>query len=90
VARMRRMNEKSKLPIRIENRLRAARAAAAHERAHMIATCRSGHFEGRPDEFIKERTRLYNQTWIIGEIDRVLAWARGEADCQGNPIRNTR
>ena len=30
------------------------------------------------DEFIKERTRLYRQTWLIPKLEQTLAWAKGE------------
>lgn len=30
------------------------------------------------DAFIKERTRLYRQSWVIYPIERALTWARGE------------
>lgn len=36
-------------------------------------------FEGHPDDYIKEKTRLYRETWIIGPLDRAIAWAKGEA-----------
>lgn len=30
------------------------------------------------DDFIKERTRLYRETWLIPQIEEALAWAKGE------------
>jgi hypothetical protein len=30
------------------------------------------------DTFLKEGTRLYRESWLIPEIEEVLAWARGE------------
>lgn len=55
----------SKIPADILKLLKDARDAAALGNAsfdwsdsHMTADCRSGNFEGRPDEFIKERVRL--------------------------------
>ena len=30
------------------------------------------------DEFVKERTRLWRQTWLIPEIEAALKWAKGE------------
>ena len=30
------------------------------------------------DDFIKERTRLHRETWILPWIDQVIAWAEGE------------
>lgn len=72
----------SKIPAKILRKLKEARQSATLEDAkfdwedsHMNATCRSGNFEGRPDEFIKERVRVHHQTWIISRIDEVIAWA---------------
>lgn len=30
------------------------------------------------DAFIKERTRLYRQSWIVAPLNTVMAWAVGE------------
>lgn len=32
---------------------------------------------GTEDEFIKERTRLWRQSWLIPRIEKALAWAEG-------------
>ncbi len=37
----------------------------------------AGH-EDSIDGFIKERTRLWRETWLIPQIEEALAWARGE------------
>ena len=29
-------------------------------------------------DFIKERTRIYRQTWLIPAIEETLAWAKGK------------
>lgn len=75
----------AKLPEKIMNELRKARAAATltdakfdWDDSHMKAECRSGNFDGRPDDFIKGRVRIYHSTWIIGRLDRVIAWAEGK------------
>jgi hypothetical protein len=72
----------ARIPKHILKALKKARAAATLENAsfdwpdsRMSAACRSGNFDGRPDEFIKERVRLHHQTWIISPLDRVIAWA---------------
>jgi hypothetical protein len=72
----------SKIPAKILKLLKDARQNATLETAsfdwpdsHMTAKCRSGNFDGRPDEFIKERVRLHHQTWIIQRIDQVIEWA---------------
>ena len=31
------------------------------------------------DDFIKERTRIYRESWLIPQIEEALAWARGES-----------
>lgn len=31
------------------------------------------------DEFIKDHTRPYRETWLIPQIEEALAWARGES-----------
>ncbi len=30
------------------------------------------------DSFVKARTRLYRESWLIPQIEEALAWARGE------------
>lgn len=30
------------------------------------------------DQFVKETTRVYRETWVLPIIDRFLAWGRGE------------
>ncbi len=79
----------ARLPHRILNELKKARAAATLEEAKfgwpdstMTAQCRDGDFSGNPDEFIKERVRLYHSTWIIGPLDRAIAWAEKEMGAQ--------
>ena len=76
----------SQIPADILKLLKDARDAATLENAsfdwadsHMTANCRSGNFDGRPDEFIKERVRLHHKTWIIGPLDRVIKWAERNA-----------
>lgn len=72
----------SRMPAKMLADLKAAREAATLENAsfdwsdsHMTAECRSGNFDGRPDQFIKERVRLHHQTWIIKRLDAVIRWA---------------
>lgn len=72
----------SRIPKHILKLLKEARESATLKGASfdwpdskMTATCRSGNFKGRPDEFIKERVRIHHQTWIIGRLDRAIAWA---------------
>lgn len=75
-----------RIPANILQLLKDARAAATLENAsfdwsdsHMKAECRSGNFEGRPDEFIKDRVRLHHLTWIISPLDRTIKWAERNA-----------
>lgn len=77
-------NVANKIPKRMLDRIKAARKAATLETASfdwpdstMTAKCRSGDFTGRPDTFIKERVRLHHHSWIISELDSVIAWAEG-------------
>jgi len=78
------MKATPRLPAKILDELRKARKAATLENAGfdwpdstMTAKCRNGNFKGRPDTFIKERVKLYHDTWIIARLDRVIAWAEG-------------
>ena len=32
------------------------------------------------DQLIKEETRLYRETWLLPEIDKLIAWAEGNDD----------
>jgi hypothetical protein len=73
-----------RIPAKILAKLREAREAATLENASfdwpdstMTATCRSGDFEGRPDDFIKQRVRCHHSTWIIHPLDSVIKWATG-------------
>jgi hypothetical protein len=72
----------SRIPADILKLLKDAREAATLETAsfdwpdsHMTAKCRSGDFDGRPSEFIKERVRIHHSTWIINRLDRAIEWA---------------
>lgn len=72
----------AKIPRKILDKLKAAREAATLESASfdwpdstMTVKCRSGNFKGRPDKFIKERVRVYHQSWILPQLDAVIAWA---------------
>lgn len=73
----------SKLPKRIMHLLEEARKAATMEDAsfgfpndNVKATAHfEEDFDGHPDKYIKDKTRLYRQTWIIGRIDQVIDWA---------------
>jgi hypothetical protein len=75
----------TKIPRKMLDELKAARKAAQFDEMSQFdwadskctVTCRSGDFEGRPDTFIKERTRIYRQSWIIPQLDAVIAWAEG-------------
>lgn len=73
----------AKLPRRIVEKLLKARRAATMETASFgfpedEVTAR--HLHGgtvtmHPTDYIKDRVRIYNQSWIIAEIYRVLEWA---------------
>lgn len=81
---MRRKNGE-RLPRKILDAIKEARRSATMEDAGfdwsdstMTASCREGDFVGRPDTFIKNRTKLYRETWIVHPLDRVIAWAEGQ------------
>lgn len=69
----------------LENALRSAKMGDAASFGFPNDTVAvNAHFEfetnGKPqplDAYIKERTRLYRETWIIPQIEAALAWAKG-------------
>lgn len=74
-----------RIPKHILQALKDARQHATLENAsfdwddsHCKVECRSGNFEGRPDTFIKERVRVHHNSWIIGPLDRAIAWAENK------------
>lgn len=77
-----------RVPKKILNDLRAARDAATMANAsfgfpHDTVTA-SHHLQDtvtqHPDEYIKEATRLYRQSWIIGPLDNAIRWAEGHGN----------
>lgn len=34
--------------------------------------------DAHPDDYIREKTELWRQTWIISPLDDVIAWAKGD------------
>lgn len=70
---------KNKLPKFLVNRLKEARRAATMEQAGFGFSTDTLVVAGKTvgvTEFIKESTRVYRETWIIPQIDEVLAWAK--------------
>ena len=68
---------------RLENALRLAKFANASfgmpgDRVELIAGPINERKIWRTDEFVKEKTRLYRETWLIPEIIEALEWAKGE------------
>ena len=76
----------NRAPLKIIKNLEEALRVAKMERASFGSdqdrlTIWSGPDHGQQhtvDAFIKERTRLYRQTWLIPQIEEALAWAKGE------------
>jgi hypothetical protein len=64
----------SNAPKYIIKALRDARKAATYESACL---------DNDPvkDAYIKEETRLYNNTWIVHPLDKALKWAEGGKKC---------
>lgn len=67
--------------VALENALRAATMETANfgfgtERLKITSGPNTGTVASC-DEFIKERTRLYRDSWIIPQIEEALAWAKG-------------
>jgi len=66
----------------LEEALRLAKMERAafsftHEKLRIINGFDAGHVESI-DSFVKERTRIYRETWLIPQIEEALAWARGD------------
>jgi hypothetical protein len=66
----------------LEEALRVAKMERAsfgfdNERLRIVTGFDEGHEESI-DSYIKERTRLYRESWLIPQIEEALAWARGE------------
>jgi hypothetical protein len=74
-----------RMPKKLLKQLKEARVAATlknasfafpkdclHASQHM-----SEDFHGHPDDYIKEKTRLHRETWVLPAIDAVIAWAEG-------------
>lgn len=72
-----------RMPRKILEALKAARAAATMEEASFgfpdDKVVASMHMRDtktlHPDDFIKGQTRLYRQSWIIAPLDQVIEWA---------------
>jgi len=75
-----------RVPQHIINKLKEVRATATMETAsfgfpndEVIAT---HHGErgliAHPTDYIKERTRPWRHSWVIGPLDEILEWAEGE------------
>lgn len=73
----------SRLPIHIISALLEARSAANMEKASFgfpndtVTVNQHAQAEQtlHPTDYIKKRTKLYRQSWIISRIDEVLEWA---------------
>lgn len=66
-------------------RIPAKMIAALKEAREAATFSRAGFFTFEPDAAkldaeLKERTRLYRETWIIARIDQVIAWAENTPD----------
>lgn len=78
---------KQRVPNRLMRALEGARKSATMEQASFgfpgDTVTHGHHMEAKatehPDTYIKERTRLYRESWIIHPLDDVIAWAKGDA-----------
>ncbi len=59
-------------------KMEGASFAFPNERIRIVSGMNNG-FEESIDGFIKGRTRLYRESWLIPEIEDALEWARGES-----------
>lgn len=75
---------KTRIPMEILTKIKEARAAATMENASFgfKSEVVSSNPHACPpiidmpiDEFIKERTRPYRDSWIINYLDEVIEWA---------------
>lgn len=82
------MTTKRRVPAHILYKLKDVRATAMMETASFgfpnDCVKATGHFEanfeGHPDEYIKEKTRLWRESWIKGPLDDIIAWAEGRSN----------
>lgn len=66
----------------LENALKSARMTEAQFGFTTESVTPNGSMGGNiatvsKDEYIKEETRLYRESWIIPQIEEALAWAMG-------------
>lgn len=82
------MTAKNRIPQHVIDRLKKIRQTATMNNAsfgfpHDTVT-HTHHFEDtkteHPDDYIKEKTRLWRLSWIIEPLDEVIAWAEGAAN----------
>lgn len=72
-------------PLKIIRRLKTAREAVTFEKASFGFKSQKVRLSGGTremtyDDFIKGRTAPYRHSWILPELDRVIAWAEGRDD----------
>lgn len=77
----------NRLPAHIERRLEIILSRAKFETAkfgfdtELVSLSGMGNDRSKlrtKDEFIKSETRPFRETWLIPQIEAVLAWSRGE------------
>ncbi len=61
-----------RIPFAMLRKLKEARKSATFEDA------RFGFCDPKLDAMVKEETRVYRQSWIIPQLDEVIAWAEGK------------
>lgn len=68
-----------RVPKHVWKALVEARKSATMENANFNNILDPGlRIEGMTaDEFIKERTRIYRETWVISRLDEAIKWAKG-------------
>lgn len=74
-------------PLKVIRALKTLRDHAAFKNASFGFNDETLTLSGRPgptpqtewtvDAFIKERTRIYRQSWLLPQIDELIKWAEG-------------
>lgn len=78
---------KPRAPQHVIDKLREARRVANMERASFGFTFDTVTIEGgfdagtkmTVDAFVKEKTRLYRESWLLPPLDDLIAWAEGRS-----------
>lgn len=77
-----------RLPEKIVRELEEALRCANMERANFDPVGSNADVvikKGEHTKWIKEQTRLYRQSWIVGPIERILKWSQSTNDVDTDP-----